>query len=279
MELVSDESDFSHSSHLIQYLPHHAVLKEDSTTTKLRVVFNASQKTTNGTSLNDHTAQGPLMQTELVSNVLHWRQYKYCAVADIEKMYRQIFIATNQRDLQRIFWRDSPELPLNEYRLNTITYGMANAPWLAIRTLTQLANDYEREYPRACKIIRAFFYVDDLMYGANSIDELNDTYREICTVMRKGGLKLRKWASNSEEFLYEIPVADRECPTNNIIKALGLRWNPKTDKLHYKVGELKPKQRFTKREFLSEISSLFDPLGLVSPIIISAVVDFNYGLG
>lgn len=185
-------------------------------------------------------------------------------------MYRQIRVTPDQCDLQRIYWRESPRLPLNEYRLNTITYGTANAPWLAIRTLTQLANDYQNEYPRACHIIRDSFYVDDLMYGANSVEELYDIHREICAVMCKGCLKLRKWSSNSEKFLSEIPVEDRECPTNDIIKALGLRWNPKTDKLHYKVGELKPKQRFTKREFLSEISSLFDPLGLLSPIIISA---------
>lgn len=70
------------------FLPHHGVLREQSTTTKLRVVFNASQKTSSGKSLNDVQMAGPALQSELFSIILRFRQYKFVACADIEKMFR-----------------------------------------------------------------------------------------------------------------------------------------------------------------------------------------------
>lgn len=259
------------TNNLTHYLPHHAILREDSTTTKLRVVFNASQKTMNGKSLNEQMAMGPLLQRDLVSIIIRWRTFKYAFTADIEKMYRQIFIADNQQDLQRILWRDSPNQPIREYKLKTITYGTANAPYLAIRTLFQLAQDEEARYPHACDVIRNCFYVDDVMYGAHDLEGIKQIYNELRAVMSSAGLNLRKWSANSNDFLQIIPDIDREMTlTNNTVKALGLRWDPVSDKLRYKVEFIHTDQRLTKRKLLSEMSSLFDPLGFICPIIIAA---------
>ncbi|XP_055307352.1 uncharacterized protein LOC129571569 [Sitodiplosis mosellana] len=103
------------------YLPHHCVIR-DSTTTALRVVFNGLQKSDNGKSLNDELALGAIEQKDMISILINFRIYKYAFTADIEKMYRQILIDESQKDLQKIIWRDSPELPLSKYRLLTITY-------------------------------------------------------------------------------------------------------------------------------------------------------------
>jgi len=70
------------------YLPHHAVIKETSQTTKVRVVFDASAKTSKGNSLNDILAQGPAIQSELFDIVLRFRHHKIVITADVEKMYR-----------------------------------------------------------------------------------------------------------------------------------------------------------------------------------------------
>lgn len=137
MEEVPYESQFDNNAH---YLPHHCVFKE-STTTKLRVVFNASQKTTNGLSLNESLAMGASHQRDLLSLFLQFRTYKYAISADIEKMYRQILIDDAQTDWQRIIWRASEKKPFTAFRLKAITYGMANAPYMAIRALKQLSFD------------------------------------------------------------------------------------------------------------------------------------------
>ncbi|XP_057671351.1 uncharacterized protein LOC130903108 [Diorhabda carinulata] len=106
------------------YLPHHGVVK-DSATTKLRVVFDASAKTGNGISLNDTLMVGPTIQEDFFAIIIRFRQHNVAMVADIEKMYRQVEIVEEQRDLQRIMWRSDPNLPLEVYTLNTVTYGTA----------------------------------------------------------------------------------------------------------------------------------------------------------
>ncbi|XP_075990201.1 uncharacterized protein LOC142985844 [Anticarsia gemmatalis] len=131
----------SMTSSFQNYLPHHGVLREHSTTTKLRAVFNASQRTTDGCSLNDVMEKGPNLQKDIQALIIQWRGYKYVYTADIEKMYRCIWLHPEQQPLQNIIWRNKPTNNLQAYQLCTLTYGTKSAPWLAMRTLKQLALD------------------------------------------------------------------------------------------------------------------------------------------
>jgi hypothetical protein len=63
------------------------------------------------------------------------------------------------RGLQRILWRYSTEDPIEEYRLTTVTYGTASAPFLATRCLKKLADDIQRQYPKAAEVLNNDFYV------------------------------------------------------------------------------------------------------------------------
>jgi hypothetical protein len=107
------------------YLPHHPVFKEDSTTTKLRVVFDGSAKTLSGLSLNDVQMVGPPLQNDLFNILLRFRQHRFVIKTDIEKMYRQVLIEDNQKQYQKIFWRSDVSQPVKVYKLNTVTYGTA----------------------------------------------------------------------------------------------------------------------------------------------------------
>ncbi|XP_046145431.1 uncharacterized protein LOC114881623 [Osmia bicornis bicornis] len=143
------------------YLPHHGVMRESSSTTKLRVVFNASCKTSSGVSLNDLVHKGPNLLPEIFSLLLRWRKYTIVFSADVEKMYRQIRVAGEDCDFQRIVWRDTLDESLKTYKLTTVTYGMACAPYLAIRTLHQLSREEKETYPLAAHCITRDVYVDD----------------------------------------------------------------------------------------------------------------------
>jgi hypothetical protein len=126
MQLVPEGDDNSHDStsdKLIFFLLHHAVFKESSTTTKTRVVFDASTKSTTGISLNDILMVGPTFQQDLISIVLRFRMDMYAITADISKMYRQIKVHLEDYDLQRILWGRSSDEPLKQYQLVTVTYG------------------------------------------------------------------------------------------------------------------------------------------------------------
>ncbi|XP_041452005.1 uncharacterized protein LOC121405395 [Drosophila obscura] len=122
------------------YLPHHAVFKPESTTTKVRVVFNASSPSSNGRSLNDVLHSGPVLQSDLTTQILKWRVFRYVFNADINKMYRQILVAPQHTPYQRIIFRN-PNGDVCDYELDTVTFGVNCAPFLAIRVLRQLAHE------------------------------------------------------------------------------------------------------------------------------------------
>lgn len=252
----------------VHYMPHHHIFKE-STTTKLRVVFNGSRKTANGKCLNDFLAQGPMDQNDLTSILIRWRTHRIAFTADIE--YRQIKINDSQTHLQRVVWRESENDPIQEYELTTVTYGTANAPYLSIRVLKQLAVDSQNEHPIASDIIQNNFYVDDVLCGADTCEEAYFRYAELQAVMQSACLNLRKWSSNSSELLEKIPVEIQErSATNDIIKTLGIVWNTQTDMLSLDVSLPIDEIPKTKRQLTSEIASLYDPLGYICPVVIGA---------
>ncbi|XP_031635226.1 uncharacterized protein LOC116348388, partial [Contarinia nasturtii] len=250
------------------YLPHHCVLKE-STTTKLRVVFNASQTTSNGKSLNEQLALGPMDQNDMVSILMRWRKHRVAFTADLEKMYRQILVNDSQTHLQRILWRESPRASIKEFELRTVTYGTANAPFLAIRTLKQLSIDGATAFPLASEVMQQDFYVDDVLSGADSLEKAQILYDELIGLTSSACLNLRKWSSNSNELLSRVPSEKQELQSvNDIIRALGVSWCTKEDKLLFDITVDAFSRPTTKRQLASEIASLTDPLGFISPVIV-----------
>lgn len=259
------------------YLPHHAVVREESTTTKLRVVFDASCKTPGGPSLNDALMVGPIVQQDLRSIVMRSRTRPIMLIADIKQMYRQILVDERDTPLQRIIWRPAPDAPLHTFELKTVTYGTASAPYLATRVLQQLASDENENFPEAAEVLINDFYVDDLFSGARTVQEAIQLRTQLDALLRKGGFELRKWASNVPAVLEDVspencalqPSVDLN--RDQCLKALGLHWEPSTDYLRYQINLSDPAdQPLTKRRALSHIARLFDPLGLVGPVVTSA---------
>lgn len=267
--------DSDSQSNVVYYMPHHGVVKSSSLTTKLRVVFDASCATSSGYSFNDIQLAGPTIQSDLVSILLRFRKHNYVIAADIEKMYRMVFVEPDQRSLQRILWRSSANDPLDTYELSTVTYGTKAASFLAIRCLYQVALENERDHPDVSRVIKQDFYVDDLLTGMNSINETVNLANDISLLLQRYGFHLRKWISNSALVLDGIETPDRgdfvDLGESENTKTLGLVWNGRQDVLSFKINSEFSKS-VTKRSVLSEISQIFDPLGLLSPVIILAKI-------
>lgn len=115
------------------FMPHHAIVRENRSTTKQRTVFDASAKSSNGFSLNDRCLNGPTIQPERFDTFIRWRMYKIALVADLEKMYRQILMRPEDRKFQKIIWRFLESEPIKTYQLNTITFRVKPAPYEAIQ--------------------------------------------------------------------------------------------------------------------------------------------------
>ncbi|XP_055633313.1 uncharacterized protein LOC129773693 [Toxorhynchites rutilus septentrionalis] len=256
------------------YIPHQAILRPSSSTTKLRVVFDASSKASpSDKSLNDVLQVGGILQSDIFSILLRFRKHRFVFTADISKMYRQIRINPNQTRLQRIFWRSHQDDPLRILELTTVTYGTAAAPFLATRCLMQLCEDENDSFPLGAQIVRQDCYVDDVISGANSINEALVTRNQIRGLLMKGGFPVHKWSSNSAEILNDIPEPDREKlvhldNTSVVINTLGMIWSPEQDVFVFSVNS--DNRNPTKRSVLSDIGKLFDPLGLLTPVTVFA---------
>ncbi|GFY24410.1 DUF1758 domain-containing protein [Trichonephila clavipes] len=185
------------------FLPHHGVINDNSSTTKLRVVFDGSFKSTNGNSLNDILLTCKKLQ----------------------------LISQDDACFQQIFWRKSPEEPLGIFKLNTVTYGTSCAPFLAIRTLKQLCEDEKHRFPQAAKLAKDHFYVDDLLAGADSFDSTRKIVHELQNLMSAGGLELRKWSCTYPEVLSDLPntlktnISSHSLDYESTQKILGLFWD------------------------------------------------------
>ncbi|XP_075150683.1 uncharacterized protein LOC142224783 [Haematobia irritans] len=260
------------------YLPHHAVIKPDRTTTKVRVVFNASCPSSSGTSLNDILYPGPTLQTDLTLLLLRWRFYRFVFSADIEKMYRQIRVNPSETRFQRILFRFDSKDEIQDFELQTVTFGVNAAPYLAIRSLLQLAEDCCISYPIASKIIRDDMYVDDVLSGCHDFESTFEAKNQLISALNSACFPLRKWTSNSTEFLKSLPkehvlkqdflIFDDSSQT----KTLGVIWNAMSDCFLFDIQASPPNQKYTKRQVLSEISKIFDPAGWLAPIVILAKI-------
>ncbi|XP_063544857.1 uncharacterized protein LOC134753026 [Cydia strobilella] len=259
------------------YLAHFAVIREDKDTSKVRIVYDASAKGSHGHSLNDTMMVGPVLQPDLRSLVVTWRKHKICVVGDIVKMYRMINMTKEHINLQRIVWRDRPEDEFESYELTTVTFGTAAAPFLAVRTLNQLAEDEAHEFPETAPVIKKSFYMDDLMVGNENIEETKKTCQEIKEILRRGGFQMQKWSSNSDEVLEYLKEDNStrdtlEIKMDKIIKILGLTWNRQDDMFEITVNLPEMRSPITKRSILSDVARLFDPFGWLAPVIITAKV-------
>lgn len=258
------------------FLPHHAVIKQASLTTKCRVVFDGSARSSSGLSLNDVQYIGPSLQQDIFFILIRFRMFKFVLNADITKMYRQILIDKEQRKFQKILWRSDPQQELKCYELNTVTYGTASAPYLAVRTLLQVADDNETQYPLIAKILRRDFYMDDLLTSSDDISEIVNVQQDISKILASSGFELRKWLCNDQNVIQhfkineELNAAFLSIGEQN--KTLGIYWDAQHDFISYKINIDSSIQtsQWNKRSILSMICQIYDPLGLLGPIVVNA---------
>jgi len=260
------------------YLPHHAVLKSSSLTTKLRVVFDASATSSSGLSLNNVLKCGPTVQDDVFSIVIRFRKHQYVVTSDVEKMFRQVRVSKDDWNLQRILWRENPREKLHTYQLTTVTYGTTPASFLATQCLVALAEEVKDQYPEASRSIIRDFYMDDLMTGTDTEEGCCQLQNDISSIMSSAKLPLRKWCSNSRAVLRHLgrseedPLFILEVKDGEAINSLGLQWQPVKDHFQFTTSKIQTRNKFTKRTLLSDLNRIFDPLGFISPALLKGKI-------
>lgn len=271
-----DMSTYDLNSQPVYFLPHHAVYNENSSTTRTRVVYDGSMKTNKRISLNDIMLNGPVVQNNLFDIMLLYRFGDYTFTADIKRMFRNILVNPEQTTLQNILWRDDPSEPIKCIRLDTVTYGLKSSSFLATRCLYELASRYESKWPLASFIVKHCTYVDDLVYADNDINTLLEAKNQLQEMLGMGSFVLHKWSSNHADILSDIPTDQQQFDSKILenedynMKALGLTINVKKDCFSIQSPEHFQNKSASKREILSYIAKIFDPLGFAGPVTVTA---------
>ncbi|GFU53197.1 reverse transcriptase domain-containing protein [Trichonephila clavipes] len=176
--------------------------------------------------------------------------------------------------LQRIIWKHGLDAEILTYRLKTVTYGLSNAPFLAIRTLQQLEKDEKSRFPLASETLLYDTYMDDIVSGAPDLETAQQLQLQLKDALQSCGMNLHKWSSNSPELLNSLLSSDvKHSFSTDIdlsVKTLGISWKPFEDCFVVKVS-VSAKHIYTKREVLSVIAKLYDPLGFLGPVIAKAM--------
>ncbi|XP_064382855.1 uncharacterized protein LOC135331570 [Halichondria panicea] len=273
------EADMHKPSQETFYLPMHAVRKEESTTTKLRVVFDASAKSSNGISLNDSLLVGPTIHLPLIDVLLRFRTHRIALTTDVSKMYRAVELTTADRDLHRFVWRNNPKDPLLDFRMTRITFGVSASSFAANMAVKQNAIDHAMEYALAAKSVDTSFYVDDGLTGADTVQEAIELQRQLQDLFSAGGFLLRKWNSSDLRAIQHLPAnlkdpkSIQEMPsTEEYTKTLGIQWNAPKDCFKLSVPSPTSLETLTKRGLVSDVAKTFDALGWFSPSTIKAKI-------
>lgn len=131
---------------------------------------------------------GPTIQQDLITTLFSFRLNKYALTADISKMYRQFLVDEEDRNFQFVLWRSKKEDELKVFRLNTVTYGLPAASFLAIRSLFFIADKYSSSYPNGSKVLNQDMYVDDVLTEADNVEALIRTKEELVHILNLHGL-------------------------------------------------------------------------------------------
>ena len=257
------------------YLPHHGVRHPQKK--KLRVVFDCSAEF-RGYSLNEFLLQGPNLTSSIVGVLTRFREGEVCFMSDIEAMFHQVKVPEEDRDLLRFLWwpNGNVESPLRHYRMTVHLFGATSSPAVCNFALRRITEDFECSQAVASTILTNF-YVDDCLKSVTDVSEATGLIEDLTKACSKGGFHLHKFISNNKDVLKTIPVKELVKDVQHLDldqdalpheRTLGLQWNIAEDEFGFSFGaNNKPA---TRRGLLSTISSIYDPLGILSPFVLPA---------
>ena len=260
----------------VWYLPHHGVYHPKKPNS-IRVVFDCSARY-QCESLNDHLLQGPDLSSKLTGVLTRFRKERVAFMADVEKMFFQVKVKKEDQNFFRFLWWPNGDLSQEpqEYCMTVHLFGAGSSPGCSNFALKRTAEDGEKEFgARAAETLKKNFYVDDALKSVPTEKDAIELVQAVKGMCAKGGFNLTKFVSNSREVMMSVPPEDRAKEVKGldlsidklpIERALGVHWCIESDAFKFRI-ELKDKP-CTRRGILATISTIFDPLGLIAPVVL-----------
>ena len=182
-------------------------------------------------------------------------------------MFNQILVHPDDQVFHRFLWMSPTEEP-TVYQWLRLSFGDKPAPDIASNSIKVLAKASQDEEPQAATELLQHVYVDDVRGSYSTVEEAKQVTAGIDAILQNGKFEIKTWHSNSRE----IDQSQDERFTD----LLGHKWNKKHDKFTFKKENIFGKfQAFTKRSCLAVLAQLWDPIGLISPVIIKFRIDLQ----
>ncbi|TKS65757.1 hypothetical protein D9C73_028022 [Collichthys lucidus] len=287
-ELQSWTGSVWYISHLIAPNPH-------SVSTPIRLVWNSSQKF-RGLSLNDLLIKGPDVLNPIRAVLLRLRAGVFAALGDIRKMYNSVWLEDEEVHLHRFLWRESENDQIEDFAITRVNIGDKPAGCIAQLAMRETANLPQFSHLKEeRRVLHQDAYVDDILTSHNTLDQLKRITSNVEQILVAGGFYMKPWVY-SNECETKVPKCG-ETETKTIVlpnqlteddnKALGLGYTLDDDQLHVMVAvnfsrkkkklrlgqnllkeevRMQAPRPLTRRELLSQVAGLYDPLGLVAPV-------------
>ena len=261
-EVTNDDNTNGH------YLPHRAVERSDSTTTPIRIVYDCSCKVGDSPSLNDCLKTGPPLQNDLAAILVRFRLNQYAFVADIEKAFLNVGLDPEDRKFTKFLWLsdfNDPDSPFRVFQFKVVLFGAVCSPFILNAAVRFHLDSVDTP---TSHVLRDNIYVDNVVSGVDTKEQAVSFYSESRELMHNAGFNLRSWSSNCKD-VNELAKADDVLDPKTETKVLGINWDTEKDTLQYSKSKLdiSGSDTFvTKRDVTQAMSSIYDPMGLLSPV-------------
>lgn len=283
-----DDQKVQESKGPIHYIHHHEVLKPESSSTPLRIVFNSSASYMSQ-KLNDFWAKGPVILNSLLGILFRFRQDITAIAGDVAKMYHSVKISALDEHTLRFVWRDlagsrSPD----QYVLTTVTFGDKPSGTIPTVALRHTVEKFGGEGPEVQDMIIDNAYVDAILYSTDNVEKAFSLIRDTEKILAWGDFRVKHWIVSGHYENCNVNVINYDCES-----ILASKWNPKegyfsfTVKVNFSPRVIKIRSGpnlerdetdakfsgiLTRRMILSQISSVYDPLGFAVPVILQGKV-------
>lgn len=254
----------------VHFLPHHIVKQSGK---RGRIVYDASAKLKDQQSLNQCLYRGPCMLQDLTALLLNFRMYKTGIVADVEKAFLQVGLQEEDRNVTRFLWVKDVNKPLSNenlihLRFCRVPFGVISSPFLLTATIR---HHIVKKNSELLKNVVNKCYVDNLVTGTNTTEEAIQLFDETKNTFKELSMNLRDWTSNNKSFIKKVPAPYRAEKVDEV-KVLGLMWNKTQDLLTLNINkdvltDNSWLEKITKREVLRTLASIYDPCGIVTPLL------------
>ena len=251
---------------------------------KYRVCHDAAQRV-DGVCLNDLVLPGPSMMNDHVMVLFDYRRHPYCTQADIKGFFYQVGIDEDDNWVFQFFWFEDDDLTKPcLFCFVVYIFGAKCSPMVCTFVLHQHAHINAEEFgPEVVDAILNSFYVDDFLKSFPTIEAAREMHVKLTAALKKGGFDLVKWKANHPDILGDGPIPEENVITLKdstdalaVDKILGVLYSFSTDSFYFKTTPGRWNEHVeTRRQLLSLVSSIYDPLGLLGPFCLLGRMQFQ----